>query len=126
MKFSGKIYFKIILKITKNQGFTLSLEFNFFAIKICFKNTEMIVEHLPVETARSTKFLLGSGATVFIELTSENHCILPFVHRGLVIPCLVKVLIIPSMKNWEIKDVYKDMVGLQYDARQKDFVVGLY
>ena len=26
MKFSGKMCFKIILKITKNQGFTLSLE----------------------------------------------------------------------------------------------------
>ena len=65
MKFSGKICFKIILKVTKKQGFTLSLEFNFFAIKIRFKNTEMIVEHLLVETARSTKFLLGSGATVY-------------------------------------------------------------
>ena len=26
MKFSGKICFKVILKVTKNQGFTLSLE----------------------------------------------------------------------------------------------------
>ena len=26
MKFSGKMCFKIILKVTKNQGFTLSLE----------------------------------------------------------------------------------------------------
>ena len=65
MKFSGKICFKVILKVTKKQGFTLSLEFNFFAIKICFKNAEMIVEHLLVETARSIKFLLGSGATVY-------------------------------------------------------------
>ena len=30
MKFSGKMYFKIILKVTKNQGFTLSLEDIFF------------------------------------------------------------------------------------------------
>ena len=30
MKFSGKMYFKIILKVTKNQGFTLSLEDTFF------------------------------------------------------------------------------------------------
>ena len=26
MKFSGKMCFEIILKVTKNQGFTLSLE----------------------------------------------------------------------------------------------------
>ena len=30
MKFLGKKYFKIILKVTKNQGFALSLEDTFF------------------------------------------------------------------------------------------------
>ena len=30
MKFSGKMCFKIILKVTKNHGFTLSLEVIFF------------------------------------------------------------------------------------------------
>ena len=30
MKFSGKMCFEIILKVTKNQGFTLSLEDTFF------------------------------------------------------------------------------------------------
>ena len=30
MKFSGKMCFKIILKVTKNQGFTLSVEDTFF------------------------------------------------------------------------------------------------
>ena len=30
MKFSGKMCLKIILKMTKNQGFTLSLEDTFF------------------------------------------------------------------------------------------------
>ena len=31
MKFSGKMCFKIILKVTENQGFTLSLEDALFA-----------------------------------------------------------------------------------------------
>ena len=30
MKFSGKMCLKVILKVTKNQGFTLSLEDTFF------------------------------------------------------------------------------------------------
>ena len=30
MKFSGKMCLKIVLKVTKNQGFTLSLEDAFF------------------------------------------------------------------------------------------------
>ena len=30
MKFSGKMCFKILLKVTKNEGFTLSLEDTFF------------------------------------------------------------------------------------------------
>ena len=32
MKFSGKTCLKIILKVTKNQGFTVSLEDTFFEI----------------------------------------------------------------------------------------------
>ena len=30
MKFSGNMYLKIILKVTKNQGFNVSLEDTFF------------------------------------------------------------------------------------------------
>ena len=30
MKFSGKMCLKIIFKVTKNQGFTLSIEVTFF------------------------------------------------------------------------------------------------
>ena len=30
MKFSGKMYLKIILKVSKNQGFTLSIKDTFF------------------------------------------------------------------------------------------------
>ena len=30
MTFSGKMCFEIILKVTKNQGFTLSLDVTFF------------------------------------------------------------------------------------------------
>ena len=30
MKFSGKMYFEIILKVTKNKGFTLCLQYIFF------------------------------------------------------------------------------------------------
>ena len=34
MKFSRKMCFKIILKVTKNQGFTLSIEDTFFKKEI--------------------------------------------------------------------------------------------
>ena len=39
---------------------------NFFAIKICIKNTGVTVDHLPMEISRATKFLLDRGATAFI------------------------------------------------------------
>ena len=32
----------------------------------------------------------------------------------------------PSIKNWEIVDIYKDMFNLQYDTQKKDSVVVLY
>ena len=41
MKFSGKMCFKIILKVTKNQGFTLSLEDTFFEKTKGLKNQHL-------------------------------------------------------------------------------------
>ena len=94
--------------------------FDFFAIKICLKNTSTTVGHLPMEISRPTKFLLDRAATIFVELTSTNYCVSPLVQRGLEIPCIVRILMAPTVKNRQIVDIYKDMVDLHYDAREKD------
>lgn len=57
--------------------------FDFFAIKICLKNTGTTVGHLPMEISRPTKFLLDRAATIFVDLTSTNYCVSPLVQGGL-------------------------------------------
>ena len=100
--------------------------FDFFAIKICMKNKCETVDHLPMEISRATKFLLDRGASVFVKLTSTNYCVSPLVQGGLEIPCHVEILMTPTLKNKEIIDVYKDMVDLCYDSREKDSIVGSF
>ena len=100
--------------------------FDFFAIKICMKNTGVTVGHLPMEISRPTKFLLERGATAFVKLTSTNYCVSPLVQGGLEIPCRVEILMAQTLKNKEIINIYKDMVDLCYDSREKDSVVGSF
>ena len=60
MKFSGKMCLKIILKVTKNQGFTLSLEDTFF-------------EKPP--WVNSFKQLVGSQENVFLKCRKETNIV---------------------------------------------------
>ena len=86
----------------------------------------MTVGHLPMEISRPTKFLLDRAATIFVELTSTNYCVSPLVQGGLEIPCIVRILMAPTVKNRQIVDIYKDMVDLHYDTREKDSTAGSY
>ena len=100
--------------------------FDFFAIKTCIKNTGVTVGHLPMEISRATKFLLDSGATVFIKLCFTNYCVAPLVQGGLEIPYCVEIQMPPTLKNTELTDLYKSMIDLSYDSREKDFMVGSF
>ena len=63
--------------------------FDRFAIKVCEKDKNEIVGHLPMEISRVTKFLLDRGANVFAKLTSTHYGRSPLVQGGIEIPCVV-------------------------------------
>ena len=100
--------------------------FDFFAIKVCIKNTGVTVGHLLMETSRATKLLLDRGATSFIKLHSTNYCVSPLVQGGLEIPCRVEIQMPLTLNNREIIDLYKNMIDFSYDSHEKDFVVGSF
>ena len=95
--------------------------FDFFAIKVCIKNTGVTFGHLLLETSRATKFLLDRGATAFIKLHSTNYCVSPLVQGGLQIPCRVEIQMPLTLNNREIIDLYKNMIDFSYDSREKRF-----
>ena len=61
-----------------------------------------------------------------MKLTSTNYCVSPLVQGVLEIPCRIKILLAPTLKNKEIINVYKDLVDLDYNEREKDSVVGSF
>ena len=75
-----------------------------------------------MEISRPTKFLLDRAATMFVDLTSTNYCVSPLVQGGFEIPCIVRILMAPTVKNRQIVDIYKDIVDLHYDARENDSI----
>ena len=64
--------------------------FDRFAIKVCEKDKNEILGHLPMEISRVTKFLLDRGANASAKLTS-THYRSPLVQGGIEIPCVVTV-----------------------------------
>ena len=65
--------------------------FDRFAIKVCEKDKNEIVGHLPMEISRVTKFLLDRGANVSAKLTSTHYRRSLLVQGGIEIPCVVSV-----------------------------------
>ena len=70
-----------------------------FAIKTCRLEGGQIVDHLPREISRPTKFLLDREAKVTAQLTGTHYRRSPLVNGGLEIPCLVTVAIPGRIKG---------------------------
>ena len=69
--------------------------FESLPIKMCDKRGN-IVGHLPMEISRITKFLLDRGARIKATLKSTHYRRSPLVQGGLEIPCMAKVLMMPT------------------------------
>ena len=63
--------------------------FDRFVIKLCEKDKNEIVGHLPMEISRVTKFSLDRGANVSAKLMSTHYKRSPLVQGGIEIPCVV-------------------------------------
>ena len=89
--------------------------YDYFAIKTCESASGKIVRYLPMEISRPTKFLLQRRAVIKVTLSSTNYRKSPLVQGGLEIPCRVSVSMPAMLKNRQIIEKFKDMVGVLYD-----------
>ena len=97
-------------------------DYNLFAIKTC-RDAEVhpqILDHLPLEIYRFTKFLLDRGATITATLSSTHYRRSPLVQGGLEIPCVVNAKLIGTKKNKEILAKYLEMVQTHYTEPSSD------
>ena len=77
--------------------------FDMFSIETC-KSNGQILEHVPREMSRVTKFLLDSGAVVQATLSITHYRRLPLVQGGLEIACKVFVKMPGTIKNHLLMD----------------------
>ena len=78
--------------------------FDRFAIKVCEKDKNLIVGHLPIEISLVIKFLLDRGANVSAKLTSTHYRRSPLVQGGIEIPCVVTVSMPGTVINQLLMD----------------------
>ena len=100
--------------------------FDRFAIKVCEKDKNEIVGHLPMEISRVTKFLLDRGANVFAKLTSTHYGRSPLVQGGIEIPCVVTVSMPGTVINQLLMERYKQLVETLYTEPKEEEILGTF
>ena len=98
--------------IIENLGFQnrADSKLDRFAIKVCEKDKNEIVGHLPMKISRVTKFLLDRGANVSTKLTSTHYRRSPLVQGVIEIPCIVTVSMPGTLINQLLIERYKQLV----------------
>ena len=97
--------------------------FDIFAIKVV-DDTGIVIDHLPREISRPTKFLIDRGAAVTAKVSSTNIRRSPLFQGGLGIPCIVTVLFPRPMKGKQVLDRHRQMVNDLYNEPDEPIIVG--
>ena len=98
--------------------------FDRFAIKVCKKDKNEIVGHLPMEISRVTKFLLETGANVYGELTSAHDRRSPLVQGG--IPCVATVSMPSTVTNQLLMERYKQLAETLCTEPKEDKILATF
>ena len=97
-----------------------------FAIKVCEKDKNEIVGHLPMEISRVTKFLLDRGANVSARLTSTHYRRSPLVQDGIEIACVVTVSMPGTVITQLLMKRYKQLVETLYTEPKEEEILGTF
>ena len=83
-------------------------------MKVCEKDINEIVRHLPMEISRVTKFLLDRGANVSAKLTSTHYRRSPLVQGGIEVSCVVIVSMPDNVINQLLMERCKQLIETLY------------
>ena len=100
--------------------------FDRFAIKLCEKDKNETVCHLPMEISRVTKFLRDRGANLSAKLTSMHYRRSPLVQGGIEFPCVVTVSMPGAVINQLLMERYKQLVEKLYMETKKEEILGTF
>ena len=100
--------------------------FDRFAIKVCEKDKNEIVGHLPMEISRVTKFLLDRGANVSAKLTRTHYRRSPPVQGSIEIPGVVPVSMPGTVTDQLLMGRYKQLVETLYMEPKEEEILGVF
>ena len=100
--------------------------FDRFAIKVCEKDKNETVVHLPMEISRVTNFLLDRATNVSAKLTSTHYRRSPLVQGGIEIPCVVTVSMSGTVINQLLMERYKQLVETLYTEPMEEEILGTF
>ena len=97
--------------------------FDPFTIKVCQRNSEKPVGHLPREISRVTKFIIERGATTDVELTSDHYRRSPLVQGGQEIKYNVTVKV-PNTTPRQVTERYCALIKEFYVEPKEEGILG--
>ena len=100
--------------------------FDRIAIKVCKKDKNEIVGHLPMEISRVTKFLLDRGANESAKLTSMHYRRSPLAQGDIEIPCVVTLSMSGTGINQLLMERYKQLVETIYTEPKEEKILGTF
>ena len=83
--------------------------YDYFTIKTCQKDGK-IVGHLPMGISQPIKYLLDGGARITVTLTSIFYYASLLIQGDLETPCLIKVYMPHTVKNYQIIFMYEEII----------------
>lgn len=99
--------------------------FDLFAIKVCQRDSDKIVGHLPKEISRITKFILDRGAVISAEISCNHYRVSPLVQGGIEIPCNITIKTPPCF-NLNVLKKYEDLVKKLYVEPKDEKILGTF
>ena len=121
--------FRRIWKPTEGETLNCFYErgnvFDPFSIKVCQKDSEKTVGHLPREISRITKFIFDRNATVTVKVSSSHYRRSPLVQGGLEIRFVV-IVTTPSEFNRAVLQRYRDLAKELYIEPKKEEILGSF
>ena len=100
--------------------------FDPFAIKVCKVRKSDVVEHLPREISRATKFFMDRGGKVTVTLTSEHYRRSLLVQGGMEIASLMRSSIPGICETLLVLERFKAIISENYTETKEETILGSF
>ena len=100
--------------------------YDIFSMKVCKPDSDEIVGHLPMETSRTTKFIVDRGAKCTLKIRGMHYRRTLLVQGGPEVPCEMTITMIGNVVNRLFLTRYGSLLKELYIESTDDELVGTF